>query len=381
MKKGLLALAAGLFLTAGSASADWGLIGEFNNWNGDLAMTQTESGVWTVKVESLKGQFKFRENGGWSVNLGADTSGMCNITDNGDFAVRQDGQNFRFTEEVSNVTLTLNTNTNIVTVSGLGGSIVIPDVPAEIYLRGAMNGWGVDPAYKFTHLGGKDYELKVAELVAGEEFKIADADWADVNYSSGVAMEVNTPYVCYYNNSNNMKMSQNVTNAVLKFNLETAELTVVGEGSQVDYTTWYVNVLGDFNDWLDNGVAADAEGIAVLEDLPIGTSSFKVKVWNGVSDVWHSNGQAIAENEWVAIPDNWDANMTIEGATEGQTFTVSFNCATNEIMVKSVSTGVAAIEAANGEAVYFNLQGVRVANPEKGMFIRVQNGKAVKVVK
>lgn len=42
---------------------------------------------------------------------------------------------------------------------------------------------------------------------------------------------------------------------------------------------------------------------------------------------------------------------------------------------------VGAIEAAEGEAVYYNLQGVRVANPERGIFVKVQNGKAVKVVK
>ena len=46
-----------------------------------------------------------------------------------------------------------------------------------------------------------------------------------------------------------------------------------------------------------------------------------------------------------------------------------------------VGSGIAGIEAENGKAVYFNLQGVRVQNPENGVFIRVQNGKAVKIVK
>ena len=46
-----------------------------------------------------------------------------------------------------------------------------------------------------------------------------------------------------------------------------------------------------------------------------------------------------------------------------------------------VPSGIAGIEAENGEAVYFNLQGVRVENPENGIFIRVQNGKAVKIAK
>ncbi len=47
----------------------------------------------------------------------------------------------------------------------------------------------------------------------------------------------------------------------------------------------------------------------------------------------------------------------------------------------TTETGIAGIEAEDGEAVYFNLQGVRVQNPEKGIFIRVQNGKAVKIAK
>ncbi len=42
--------------------------------------------------------------------------------------------------------------------------------------------------------------------------------------------------------------------------------------------------------------------------------------------------------------------------------------------------GVDEITVAEGEAQYYNMQGVRVANPENGMFIRVQNGKAQKVV-
>ena len=47
-----------------------------------------------------------------------------------------------------------------------------------------------------------------------------------------------------------------------------------------------------------------------------------------------------------------------------------------------VATGVADIEVSDAsEAVYFNLQGVRVVNPENGTYIRVTKGKAEKVVK
>lgn len=44
-------------------------------------------------------------------------------------------------------------------------------------------------------------------------------------------------------------------------------------------------------------------------------------------------------------------------------------------------SGVEAIEFdENAPVEYFNIQGVRVANPENGLFIRVQGGKAVKVI-
>lgn len=51
-------------------------------------------------------------------------------------------------------------------------------------------------------------------------------------------------------------------------------------------------------------------------------------------------------------------------------------------LVTELMTGVENIEVENVNAPveYYNFQGVRVANPENGMFIRVQGGKATKVI-
>ncbi|MDE5968409.1 MAG: hypothetical protein K2G64_04810, partial [Muribaculaceae bacterium] len=105
----------------------------------------------------------------------------------------------------------------------------------------------------------------------------------------------------------------------------------------VDYSTWYVNVFGNFNDWSDNGVQP-VDGISEHKALAIGTEEFKVKVWNG-ADVYYSTGAAIAQNEWVTIAGNADANMTIAGATAGQEFDVYFDCAKNAIKVVPVGGG------------------------------------------
>ncbi len=177
-------------------------------------------------------------------------------------------------------------------------------------------------------------------------------------------------------------------NYTISFDPATTKITVKFNGGSVeppvdDYSSWYINVVGDFNEWKDNGKQPGEGNTAVKhEKLAIGTSGFKVKVWNGSSDAWYSNGGSIAMNVWVKIEGSNDTPMTIEGAAADQIFDVEWDCATTSIKVTPTTpTGVAAVEATNGEAVYFNMQGVRVANPENGLFIRVQNGKAVKVVK
>ena len=52
----------------------------------------------------------------------------------------------------------------------------------------------------------------------------------------------------------------------------------------------------------------------------------------------------------------------------------------SKVKYDATTTGVAAMEIATGKAEYYNLQGVRVANPEKGAYVKVQNGKAAKVM-
>ena len=74
--------------------------------------------------------------------------------------------------------------------------------------------------------------------------------------------------------------------------------------------------------------------------------------------------------------------MTKNGAT---TPVLSDGYSVERFQIKSTSnvpTGVdtVGVEEADGEAVYYNLQGVRVANPEHGIFVKVVNGKASKVV-
>lgn len=85
--------------------------------------------------------------------------------------------------------------------------------------------------------------------------------------------------------------------------------------------TVYVNVLGGFNNWLDNGL--EPVNNVTTHTLAIGTTEFKVKVWDGSKDNWYSTGGAITIGQTTTISGNNDANMTISGASSGETFIVT----------------------------------------------------------
>ncbi len=171
-----------------------------------------------------------------------------------------------------------------------------PTGPTPIYFRGDMNNWGNDgkevlDLWKLEEFQENVYKFTCAEgqaILAGETFKIADADWNIYNVGG-----------------NNETTPLN------------ADYQVYNGGDPANMT-----------------LEAEWNGVAYL-DLRDAAESY----------IWFSNDKD-------ALPD-WD-----------------------------VFSGVSNIGSESNEApVYFNLQGVRVANPENGLFIVVKDGKAVKVVK
>jgi len=92
---------------------------------------------------------------------------------------------------------------------------------------------------------------------------------------------------------------------------------------------------------------------------------------------------------------NWDfyANDSVSlDAYKGKSIQIGFKyvstaeCAgtweVKEVVVKGkTATGVDGVNVEEaGEAVYYNMQGMRVANPEKGLYIVVKGGKSTKVI-
>lgn len=167
-----------------------------------------------------------------------------------------------------------------------------PSGAPDVYVRGAVNGWGSPDAWKFSVKSETEdqyiYMLYCAAekgtLLPTTSFKIADDSWGQINYGGGkiTAAQVNSeePVTLNYN-GNDISLAVPFT-GTLEFHL---------------------------NKDLANK--------------------------NGVVLIFHANQDV---------------------------------------------TAVEAIEVEEGEAVYYNLQGVKVANPENGMYLKVVNGKASKVL-
>lgn len=85
------------------------------------------------------------------------------------------------------------------------------------------------------------------------------------------------------------------------------------------------------------------------------------------------------EGDNVTITFPYHSTLLMASATYALYYGSPYEC---QLKFTEVSTGVDKVESASEEtpAVYYNLQGARVENPSNGIVIRVQNGKATKVL-
>ena len=117
-------------------------------------------------------------------------------------------------------------------------------------------------------------------------------------------------------------------------------------------------------------------GDILIEDVAVTKNAEGVSIYNAFVDGMPFWGGEIIADVTLNGTITADAimNMTIDVLWDG--IPIKGIITTNEIGgVEHI------IMTEQGEAIYYNLQGVKVANPENGVFIRVKGGKASKVIK
>lgn len=248
---------------------------------------------------------------------------------------------------------------------------------SKIYVnvQGDFNSWGDNgqnpesngiSVHENLAIGTSSFKVKVWD----------DANKTEKWFSTGGEIATDQWITIPGNNNNNMTITGAAAGERydVKFNVVTNQIYVTKSTGEIDYTTYFVNVVGDFNSWEFDGVHPDREGVALMDVSNVNTS-FKIKVYNGKTDLWYAKEGVLTLDQFVDINGNSD-NMTLPADAQTGALKMTFNCATGELKVTKDS-GVDFIETDSNEApVYYNLYGVRVMEPANGLYI-VRRGATV----
>ena len=318
------------------------------------------------------------------------SAGTTDVTVGTPMPLKVEGTNF--TVPAGTYTFTVDINAMTILVANAGGEINPPVVgDKDLYLVGEpAGGWAMNPDYKFSQ-NGNVYTLELPNGLTGQ-WKVWDGTW-DYSFGAGSDQPVSGVETdAWFNSSANFDTAFGGKTTIVFTLVEGSDVVGASIPSKITITAeyvvehlpveeWYVSVNGPFNEWLGEGVHPDADGVATVSGLALDGEGFKVKVWNGLTDNWYCNGSLLTLDTPAIIEGNSDNLMTVSGINEGTMYVVKFNALTNSLTVsEDIESAVEAIEVATEAPIYFNLQGVKVANPEHGIYVKVVNGVATKVV-
>lgn len=264
-----------------------------------------------------------------------------------------------------------------------------------VSLAGGYNGWSAD-ANPMEETSAGVYEIKIDKLT--KEFKVVVTETVDETSSQtwygleGGAITLGEPAVLGTGDDNvykNITFANGwdaIANAVVKFELPTLTLTVTGEEATVEV---HYGIHGSFatGDWatVDFEKAGDDLWVKTFNFEADAVGQFGIKQMDETGNqlAWIAAAAAgiLIEDEIedIELATSEASNLDVNLPAGDWTFT--FNA---KDLLLSVSKGAAGIDSVvveeNAPAVYYNLQGVKVANPENGVYIMRQGDKATKVL-
>ena len=274
------------------------------------------------------------------------------------------------------------------------------EVPANAVLGNPSTGWSPVNGIPMEKTGEGVFEVSIKILAqswfAFNPVLLETEDWETWNAgrytpAAGGAAEVGANPMAIAGNPD----SWNIPAGEYKFTVDT-NTGIFTVGGAIVRKIGDVYLRGSMNNWLNDGVDAAykftkvSETVYTLNVAEIGAYSVEGEGTEAVE----LNAFKIANMDWSAkwttgnnqmeltnpyfFDESTDANMGMKEAVKDVTITLDLEAETITI---AKSAGISGVEVAeDAPAVYYNLQGVRVANPEKGLFIQVKGGKAAKVV-
>lgn len=264
---------------------------------------------------------------------------------------------------------------------------------ADVYMIGGFNSWTCgDPACKMTETSPNVYTIHLDNLISG--FKFNDGTWDNnevvINGNSvimnigGGLVELGTPApVEAGGSSGNLGFAAGMSVENADVTLDLNAMTVLVTGTAVwEEVKWYLAGSFDWSPWdSDSYVFTKYDEGLYKQQMTFAGESIKIKV--STANWIESYGMG-AESQGLAMGQFSTGvlqNNSQEDIPCSLVGTWWMNWDYNQLILSAVSTepvgGVEAIAADNNaEAVYYNLQGVRVDNPANGLYI-IKRGNQV----
>lgn len=255
-------------------------------------------------------------------------------------------------------------------------------------MPGTYQGWSLENNL-FTKQANGTYTQDIARLTG--DFKILqyvpgqpkwDIQWG----SNGTNLEVGTPYAAAFNGGNliignDNPILHNATVTLTPGADNAMSIMVTAENIEVQGTVW--QLVGQTTGWN----FTDAPQFAKKDDSTYelaytGTIAGEFKVVKNAA--WgnaYSTKNAVELNKTYELEGPGDLSNMWVATTDGGWIDPVFTLTVGEKVTLKVTgtAGVANVSVDAAAAEYFNLQGVRVANPSNGVFIVRQGSKVSKV--
>ena len=421
-----------------STQLSWSVGGNFNNWNinTNIQMTQQPDGTFKTTIPSLQGLFKITSGEDWDGNIGAlnypDITGNCKVT-----GIRN-GVPFNAPNELVNVTISFDPATLMVEFSGLANDtdVTKPYIKAEgCFILGYQSqlvpNAGVEMAevedgiFQSTVNLNEDSKIMFSTALIG----LPDTDdgkekaWEEMrnhiispagisSNQTSFSLPANGSVSLTFPGTNDVVWAP-TTPGRYKITIDIAKKTMTVEAAAIPlYIMGEVESLdGVRNNFMEPSLNNEAiyNSQFRLEEKEAGlyTGSFFISP-SGFGDSddpndwpkfrlytellgWSNEavlGSSFSEFDYLPTefgkeysivkggPGYWAINVK-----EKTLIDISVDLENLIIRIDSDNSGIKFIN--NGEDIreqWYDLQGVRVTNPRKGIFIRVKGNKAEKVV-
>lgn len=121
----------------------------------------------------------------------------------------------------------------------------------------------------------------------------------------------------------------------------------------------------------------------ITTDLVNSVIAVKDVVFDEDTPSTKTNFSGVSDDTTLSLRNQYELDSVEAGTYNVTLLVINYNNAVSLYVINYdadiINTAVEAIEVENGEAQYYTLTGVKVTNPENGIYIRVLNGKADKV--